>query len=576
MRNRRRPTGAGRFGGLAAVQGVWLPVEAAHAATVVFVVNSTADRADTAVNGACQTSMAGECTFARPRYRSERGDCLPRSRSVQHSRSRRQADQRCDATAVDRQRDRGHHHRRLLPARCGSQHRPAGRQCRPADRARRDRPQRDRRNRDPRCQQRPSWAGDPQVQTRRPNDRQARAVQHRHRQHLRAASQRDSRPDVCRRDRFAVHRHQQRRLAEPRRNAGQRQRNVISGCYEKGVTFYNQFTWKNYVQNNIIGLDPTGTLRRGVRSMGVDVNWSANGTSSAAPGIAGAQRHLRQCQLGRRDLPRHGHDQQPGHRQPDRHRPERHAGDARRQSTTRWESGSKATPTAAPCRCPPDSSKQTVTRQRDRQLRVGRDPGRQGAFDSTIASNRIGRPSTAPSLGTRRSGSPRRRGHAHHRRPWKHSNRQPPGYPDNACWRRTPLVISLTHPQQHDHPQLDQQLSGLGYRSLTPRVCQSKRRWQRQRATDHVDSPVLSFQSPSVVTHLCVVYRRVFCQQLACGRVRSGDDLPGHQCRGLHGARHVLPAAQRLAGKSHGDGNDPARKHVGVCRKHRPDRAFRS
>lgn len=59
---------------------------------------------------------------------------------------------------------------------------------------------------------------------------------------------------------------------------GDANRNVISGCYEKGVTFYNQFTWKNYVQNNILGLDPTGTKRRGSQSMAVDVNWSANGT----------------------------------------------------------------------------------------------------------------------------------------------------------------------------------------------------------------------------------------------------------------------------------------------------------
>ena len=58
---------------------------------------------------------------------------------------------------------------------------------------------------------------------------------------------------------------------------GTANRNVIAGCYEKGVTFYNEFTWKNYVQNNLIGLDPTGTLRRGAKSMGVDINWSANG-----------------------------------------------------------------------------------------------------------------------------------------------------------------------------------------------------------------------------------------------------------------------------------------------------------
>jgi hypothetical protein len=59
---------------------------------------------------------------------------------------------------------------------------------------------------------------------------------------------------------------------------GTANRNVISGCYEKGVTFYNQFTWKKSVQNNLIGLDPTGTKRRGSQSMGVDINWSANGT----------------------------------------------------------------------------------------------------------------------------------------------------------------------------------------------------------------------------------------------------------------------------------------------------------
>jgi CSLREA domain-containing protein len=58
---------------------------------------------------------------------------------------------------------------------------------------------------------------------------------------------------------------------------GTANRNIISGCYEKGVTFYNQFTWKNYVQNNILGLDPTGTKRRGNQSMAVDINWSANG-----------------------------------------------------------------------------------------------------------------------------------------------------------------------------------------------------------------------------------------------------------------------------------------------------------
>ena len=59
---------------------------------------------------------------------------------------------------------------------------------------------------------------------------------------------------------------------------GNANRNVISGCYEKGITFYNEFTWKNYVQNNLIGLDPTGTINRANFSMGIDINWSANGT----------------------------------------------------------------------------------------------------------------------------------------------------------------------------------------------------------------------------------------------------------------------------------------------------------
>ena len=62
-------------------------------------------------------------------------------------------------------------------------------------------------------------------------------------------------------------------------------RNVISGCYEKGVTFYNQFTWKNYVQNNLIGLDPTGTKRRGVQAHGIDINWGANGTIIGGTGF---------------------------------------------------------------------------------------------------------------------------------------------------------------------------------------------------------------------------------------------------------------------------------------------------
>jgi hypothetical protein len=70
---------------------------------------------------------------------------------------------------------------------------------------------------------------------------------------------------------------------------GNANRNVISGCYEKAVVFYNEFTWQNYVQNNILGLDPTGTQRR-QNDFGVDINWSANGT--IVGGVAFQERNL--------------------------------------------------------------------------------------------------------------------------------------------------------------------------------------------------------------------------------------------------------------------------------------------
>lgn len=58
---------------------------------------------------------------------------------------------------------------------------------------------------------------------------------------------------------------------------GNANRNTISGCFEKGIAFYNQFTGNNVVQNNIIGLDPTGTQLR-PNFIGVDLNFSTNGT----------------------------------------------------------------------------------------------------------------------------------------------------------------------------------------------------------------------------------------------------------------------------------------------------------
>ncbi|HEY3832607.1 MAG TPA: NosD domain-containing protein [Acidimicrobiia bacterium] len=49
-------------------------------------------------------------------------------------------------------------------------------------------------------------------------------------------------------------------------------RNVISGCSHEGIATYNYPTTRNTVQNNIIGLDPTGTQKRMNQSHGMDIN----------------------------------------------------------------------------------------------------------------------------------------------------------------------------------------------------------------------------------------------------------------------------------------------------------------
>jgi len=49
-------------------------------------------------------------------------------------------------------------------------------------------------------------------------------------------------------------------------------RNVISGCSHQGVAFYDSGTDSNLVQNNLVGLDPTGTLARPNQNHGIDVN----------------------------------------------------------------------------------------------------------------------------------------------------------------------------------------------------------------------------------------------------------------------------------------------------------------
>ncbi len=58
---------------------------------------------------------------------------------------------------------------------------------------------------------------------------------------------------------------------------GDANRNVVSGCAHQNIATYDDATDYNVIQNNIIGLDPTGTLRRGAKSHGVDINtWSSH------------------------------------------------------------------------------------------------------------------------------------------------------------------------------------------------------------------------------------------------------------------------------------------------------------
>ena len=74
-------------------------------------------------------------------------------------------------------------------------------------------------------------------------------------------------------------------------------RNVISGCGHVGVAFYLWGTKYNNIQNNIIGLDPTGTLARGSISHGVDINtgtqWTVVGGTDPGEGnvVSGNQQH---------------------------------------------------------------------------------------------------------------------------------------------------------------------------------------------------------------------------------------------------------------------------------------------
>lgn len=72
--------------------------------------------------------------------------------------------------------------------------------------------------------------------------------------------------------------------------AGNANRNTISGCSHQGVAFYNGATTRNFVQNNIIGLDPTGTQRRQNQSHGVDINGFTSQTMVG--GLAAGERNV--------------------------------------------------------------------------------------------------------------------------------------------------------------------------------------------------------------------------------------------------------------------------------------------
>jgi hypothetical protein len=171
---------------------------------------------------------------------------------------------------------------------------------------------------------------------------------------------------------------------------GNANRNIISGCYEKGVTFYNQFTWKNYVQNNIIGLDPTGTQRRGSMSMGIDVNWSANGTIIG--GLAAQERNVISGNVNSGIEISHGtgtiNNQVVGNfigTDP--------TGNTASPATKNNQVGVRleGKPDCGATACPPDASKQTVTDNVIVNSGSGGILVDKGTFDSTIARNLVGR-----------------------------------------------------------------------------------------------------------------------------------------------------------------------------------------
>jgi CSLREA domain-containing protein len=66
---------------------------------------------------------------------------------------------------------------------------------------------------------------------------------------------------------------------------GSNNRNVVSGCNHIGIATYDYGTKNNVIQNNITGLDPAGTQRRPNISHGIDVNTGTQYTMIGGTGF---------------------------------------------------------------------------------------------------------------------------------------------------------------------------------------------------------------------------------------------------------------------------------------------------
>ena len=155
------------------VVSVALPTAKVTAASVVFVVNSTTDRADVVADGTCQTPTPGECTlraalneadaitgapvliqFAIPGNGVKRINVATRLPLIDNGTA---------GITIDGFTQPG----------TSVEHRSLGRQRSSIDRDRRHRPERNRRFGVPWLEQHGPWPGDPRIQTGHPNDRAA-------------------------------------------------------------------------------------------------------------------------------------------------------------------------------------------------------------------------------------------------------------------------------------------------------------------------------------------------------------------------------------------------------------------